>query len=58
MIIEVKEYINQFPNEVQERLVQLHELILNQNDKIEERFFHLKENYAEKTSRLQASTNG
>lgn len=38
MITEIKEYINQFPNEVQERLVQLHELILNQNDKIEERF--------------------
>lgn len=38
MITEIKEYINQFPNEVQERLVQLHELILNQNDKIEEHF--------------------
>lgn len=38
MIPEIRKYINQFPDEVQERLVQLHELILNENKEIVEHF--------------------
>lgn len=38
MIPEIKKYILQFPDEVQEQLVQLHQLILNENSEIIEHF--------------------
>lgn len=38
MIPEIKEYISQFPEEVQKRLVQLHQLILDENTEIVEHF--------------------
>lgn len=38
MIPKIKTYIEQFPNEVQDRLIQIHELILNEDERISETF--------------------
>ena len=45
MIPEIKTYIEQFPPEVQERLIQMHELILGADAQIEEAFGYKMPSY-------------
>lgn len=45
MIPEIKSYIEQFPKEVQERLIQLHELIIKEDAEIVESFAYKMPSY-------------